>query len=67
MENFYELPAQNVGDIYDHTIARKIAFEKKQVIHQLQHHAIQVIYTKPEELTLNTLNKYLELKSRGMI
>lgn len=67
LEDFYESPAQDVGDIYDHTIAQKIAFEKRQVIYQLRHHAIQVIYTKPEDLSLNTLNKYLELKSRGMI
>lgn len=67
LEEFYSNKAENVGDIYDHTIAQKIAFEKRKVIYQLRHHAIQVIYTKPEELSINTLNKYLELKSRGMI
>lgn len=67
LEEFYQSPAKDVGAIYDHTIAQKFAFEKKQVIHQLKNHAIQVIYTKPEELSLNALNKYLELKSRGMI
>ncbi len=28
---------------------------------------IQAILTKPQDLTLNTINKYLELKSRGLI
>ena len=67
LEEFYQSPAKDVGDVYNHTIAQKFAFEKKQVIHQLKHHAIQVIYTKPEELSINALNKYLELKSRGLI
>lgn len=67
LEEFYQTESKTVLDIYDHTIAQKVAFEKKQVIYHLQQHAIQVIYTKPEDLTLNTLNKYIELKSRGMI
>jgi hypothetical protein len=25
------------------------------------------VLTKPQDLTLNTINKYLELKSRGLI
>ncbi|MEM6830291.1 MAG: DUF58 domain-containing protein, partial [Bacteroidota bacterium] len=67
LEEFYKTPSRNVAEIYDHTIAQKVSFEKRQIIFQLRQHAIQVVYTKPEELSLNTMNKYLELKSRGMI
>lgn len=67
LEEFRKKKAENVLDIYDQTIAQKISLEKRQVLNQLQQHAIQVIYTKPEGLSLNALNKYLELKSRGMI
>lgn len=67
LEEFYNQTASNMQDIYDHTIARKVASEKQQVIYQLRQYGIQVVYTKPENLSLDTLNKYLELKSRGMI
>lgn len=67
LEEFHRLPAESMLDIYNQTVARKILYEKKQVLSLLSQHAIHVIYTKPEDLSLNTLNKYLELKSRGMI
>lgn len=67
LERFNEEKANTVLDIYYQTINRKLIQEKRLVLNQLQQHAIQVIYSKPEELSLNTLNKYLELKSRGMV
>ncbi len=54
-------------DIYTQTIAKKFDFEKIQITYELQRLGIQCIYTKPQNLTVNTLNKYLELKARGMI
>ena len=41
--------------------------EKVQIATELQLAGIQTIITKPEDLTVNTVNKYLELKARGMI
>jgi N-acetylmuramoyl-L-alanine amidase len=35
--------------------------------HVLRQHGIQTILTRPEDLSMNTINKYLELKSRNMI
>jgi uncharacterized protein (DUF58 family) len=67
LENYHLSPASNVLDIYNQTIAHKFADEKRQVVGELKQYGIQLIYTKPEDLTLNTLNKYLELKARGMI
>lgn len=54
-------------DIYKQTIAKKFDYEKTQITYELQRLGIQCIYTKPQNLTVNTLNKYLELKARGMI
>ncbi len=67
LEDYHQQPATTVLDIYNHTIARKLTVEKKQVLAHLRQFGIQVIYTPPESLSINTLNKYLELKSRGMI
>ncbi len=59
--------AGNTSEIYSQTIAKKIDYEKTQITFELQKLGIQCVYTKPQNLTVNTLNKYLELKSRGMI
>ena len=59
--------ARNVQEVYDKVIAEKFAFEKRLIIRELQKHGIQSILTQPENLTMDTINKYLELKARGMI
>jgi uncharacterized protein (DUF58 family) len=59
--------ATNTHDIYTQTIAKKFDYEKIQITYELQKLGIQCVYTKPQQLTVNTLNKYLELKARGMI
>jgi uncharacterized protein (DUF58 family) len=60
-------PADNLEEIYTQTIAAKFAFEKKLIVRELQQYGIISILTPPEELTVNTVNKYLELKSRQAI
>ena len=54
-------------DIYIKTIAEKFAYEKRLIVKELKKNAIHTILTAPEHLTVNTINKYLELKSRGLI
>jgi len=60
-------PAENLEEVYTQTIAAKFAFEKKMIVRELQHYGIITILTPPEELTVNTVNKYLELKARQAI
>jgi N-acetylmuramoyl-L-alanine amidase len=36
-------------------------------VQQLRQYGIQAVLTRPEDLSVNTVNKYLELKSRGLI
>lgn len=60
-------PATNTKEVYLKTVAEKFAFEKRQIVRELNLHGIQSVLTAPENLTVNTLNKYLELKSRGVI
>ena len=59
--------SKNVHEIYDKVIAEKFAFEKRLIVSELKKHGIQSILTQPENLTLDSINKYLELKARGMI
>ncbi len=58
---------RNVQEVYDKVIAEKFAFEKRLIVRELKQHGIQSILTQPENLTVDSINKYLELKARGMI
>ncbi|MEX0313030.1 MAG: DUF58 domain-containing protein [Allomuricauda sp.] len=59
--------AENVHQIFEQTIAEKFIYEKKLIVNELRKYGIQTILTKPESLTINTINKYLEIKARGLI
>lgn len=58
---------ENIEDIYTQITAEHHTLSKIQIAQQLRHLGIFSMLTKPENLTVNTINKYLELKSRGMI
>ncbi|MVM39592.1 DUF58 domain-containing protein [Spirosoma sp. HMF3257] len=60
-------PATDTEHVYMKTIGEKFSFEKKQIVKELGQYGIQTILTAPQNLTANTVNKYLELKARGMI
>lgn len=59
--------ATSTEDIYLHTVAEKFLSEKRQIVRELHLHGIQAILSEPKNLTVDALNKYLELKARGMI
>ena len=59
--------ASNIQEIYDKIIAEKFAFEKKLIVQELQKYGIFSVLTQPENLTLDTINKYLEIKARGIL
>ncbi len=61
------LEAKNVEDVYVKTIAEKFEFEKRQIVKELRKHGILSVLTAPENLTINAVNKYLELKARQAI
>ncbi|MEO9569902.1 MAG: DUF58 domain-containing protein [Polaribacter sp.] len=57
---------EDVLGVYDSIIAEKFMYEKKSIVKELKKYGIQSVLTKPENLTGDTINKYLELKSRGL-
>jgi uncharacterized protein (DUF58 family) len=62
-----EKPPANMEDIYIRTIAEKYRHEKRLIAKELQAHGIISVLTTPQMLTINTMNKYLELKNRQSI
>lgn len=67
LDEIINRPASDLKEIYYKAIAEKFVFDKKRITKELQNMGIQTILTSPENLTVNTINKYLELKARGTI
>lgn len=59
--------ATTLEGIYIKTIAEKFAYEKRQMVKELHKNGILSILTTPANLTVNTINRYLELKTRTSI
>ncbi|CAD7803056.1 hypothetical protein CHRY9390_01018 [Chryseobacterium aquaeductus] len=58
---------ESIQEIYDEVIAEKFEFEKKLIIQELRKYGIFSIYTLPENLNVDVINKYLEIKARGIL
>lgn len=67
LKSLIENKAHTLEDIYIKTIAGKFAYEKRLMVKELHKNGIPSILTTPENLTVNTINKYLELKTRMSI
>jgi uncharacterized protein (DUF58 family) len=59
--------SETVQEVYDKVIAEKFAFEKRLIVNELKKYGIYSVLTQPENLTLDTINKYLEIKARGIL
>ncbi|MEO5683799.1 MAG: DUF58 domain-containing protein [Chitinophagaceae bacterium] len=59
--------AADTASVYMRTVAEKFIHEKKIIIKELQKNGILSILTPPQNVTVDTLNKYLELKARQAI
>jgi uncharacterized protein (DUF58 family) len=67
LKSLIEKKVSTMEDIYIKTIAEKFGFEKRLMVKELHKNGIPSILTTPENLTVNTVNKYLELKTRMSI
>jgi uncharacterized protein (DUF58 family) len=64
LDQLRKMEAETIEDVYTQTIAEKFAYEKRLIVKELQQHGIATILTAPEKLTVETVNKYLEIKAR---
>ncbi|HEX6181579.1 MAG TPA: DUF58 domain-containing protein, partial [Chitinophagaceae bacterium] len=67
LKQLTESNVTNIEELYIKTIGEKFAYEKRLIVKELQKHGILTILTTPQKLTIDTVNKYLELKARRAI
>ena len=67
LETLVNSEATNIPEVFDQTIAEQFAYDKRLMARELRKYGIQTVLTKPQDLTVNTINKYLEIKKRGLL
>lgn len=67
LKDFCNEKCSNLLEIHQQTAAKELVAQKSQIEQVFQMHGIQAIKTRPDNLSLDTINKYLELKARGYI
>jgi uncharacterized protein (DUF58 family) len=66
MEQAFQ-PLKTSNDVYQSAVAERVITLKSRMADELRRNKIQTILTTPNELSIDTINKYLELKARGAI
>ena len=64
--DFINQQPHSIKDYYEHAIAAKIDNEQSLIINTLRQYGINSLLTSPQNLSVNVINRYLEMKSRGM-
>ena len=67
LADFIQQPVKGGMDCYRHVIAEKLSFEKRLIVNTLQQNGIYSLLTSPQKLTIDVVNKYLEMKSRHLL
>jgi uncharacterized protein (DUF58 family) len=67
LDTFSKQESTDLLDIYATTMAAKLLLDKKTMVKRLNQYGIQTILTKPEDLSINTINQYMAMKARGWI
>jgi uncharacterized protein (DUF58 family) len=58
---------ESVEGLYEKVIAEKFILEKELIVKELRRYGIAALLTKPEKLSMDVINKYLQIKARREI
>ena len=67
LEQLARSPVKKIEELYVKVVAEKFSFEKRIIAKELSKYGILSILSSPKNLTINTINKYLELKARQAV
>lgn len=60
-------PADSEEETCRHLMAEKFIYEKQLMVSTLRENGIYALLTAPDHLTVEVVNKYLEMKSQGLL
>ena len=63
LDAYSKEPSRDIQDYYCHAIAKNVVHEKRNVVATLRQCGIYALLTKPQNLTVDVINRYLEMKA----
>jgi uncharacterized protein (DUF58 family) len=57
----------NTEELYIHTLTERAIHEKRLIARELERHGLPAILCKPQDLTVSVINRYLQIKARGVL
>ncbi|MDR2384719.1 MAG: DUF58 domain-containing protein [Tannerella sp.] len=67
LKEYAKQQPDSIEAYYNQTVAEKFISDKLLVVGKLRQYGIYPLLTEPENLSVNIINKYLEMKARGII
>ncbi len=67
LDTITQQKARDLKGVYTTILAEQAVNDKFAIAHELQSAGIQTLLSRPEQLSITTINKYLEIKSRGLL
>ncbi|MDQ3101343.1 MAG: DUF58 domain-containing protein [Bacteroidota bacterium] len=65
LEHDLKMQPENTEEVYVRAITEKTVHEKRSIARELERHGMKPILCRPQDLTVNVINRYLEIKARG--
>ncbi len=67
LEEYIRSTHNDVEGLYQHVVAEKQSYERRLMVSTLRQNGIHGLLTKPKTLSVDVINKYLEMKSRQLL
>lgn len=65
LHDYIRTPEEDTESVFQHVIAEKFVYEKRLIVNTLKQYGILSLLTTPDNLTINLINRYLEMKAQG--
>lgn len=67
LKAYLETSAHSAEEYYRHVVTEKFVAEQRLIVSTLQRHGLMALLTTPQGLSVDVINKYLELKARHLL
>ena len=67
MADYISTPSHGVEEYYQHVIGEKLTYERRLMVSTLKQNGIHCLLVKPQSLTVDVINKYIEMKARHLL
>ena len=65
--HYVQEPQQSILDYYQHVVAEKLTYERRLISKTLRQNGIYCLLTTPQSLSLDVVNKYVEMKTMQLL